>query len=634
MTAEKAEEGAGGGSDDEGVREALSLREQAIDEAPVGIVITDPSRADNPITYANEGFVRVTGYARSEILGRNCRFLQGERTDPEPVERMRAAIDAGESVTVELLNYRRDGDPFWNRVTIAPLFDGNEVANFVGIQQDVTDRIRRERELEREREFVEQGLDVLDDVFYVIGTDGRLRRWNERLPEVTGYTDDEIAEMNALEFVPADEQETITRSIEDVLAGEPETVESALLTADGNRIPYEFTGSRLTDPDGELIGVVGTGREVAERTRHRTVLESLHEIATTIQTAESVDAVCERTVDAAADVLEFDLCSLLLCEDEWLVPRATSANAPTDGSRPMRLDQGLAGKTFESGESFLVDEVTPDGDADPAKDCYRSGFSVPVGDAGVFQAASTETSAFDAQDVEFAELLVSHTANAIERLEREAALERQNDRLEEFASIVSHDLRNPLNVAAGRLELAREGCDDDNLEDVARAHDRMEALIDDLLALAREGRAVLETEPVDVAAAVADCWCHVETAEASLEVETERAIEADPSRLQRLLENLVRNAVEHGGSDVTVTVGELADGIYVEDDGPGIPTEKREAVFETGYSERRGGTGFGLGIVERICDAHGWDVAVTDGADGGARFELTGLEFVDCDRER
>lgn len=634
MTAEKAAGGIAGGADDETVRDALSLRERAMDEAPVGIVITDPGRADNPITYANEGFVRLTGYAREETLGRNCRFLQGERTDSNPVERMRGAIDAGESITVELLNYRKSGEPFWNRVTIAPLFDGDEVANFVGIQQDVTERKRRERELEREREFVEQGLDVLDDVFYVVGTDGRLRRWNKRVREVTGYTDDQIAEMDVLEFVPVDEREPISRSIENILEGEPETVESALLTAGGERIPYEFTGSRLTAPDGELVGLVGIGREVAERTRRRTVLESLHEIATTIQSEESVDGVCERTVDAAADVLEFDLCSLLLCEGEWLVPRATSADAPSDGSRPMRLDQGLAGKTFRTGDSYRVDEVSADGDADPAKDCYRSGFSVAVGEHGVFQAASTEPAAFDAQDVEFAELLVSHAASAIERIERESALERQNERLEEFASIVSHDLRNPLNVAAGRLELARETRDDDNLEDVARAHARMEALIDDLLALAREGRSVLETEPVAVAAAVADCWCHVETGEATLEVETERSIEADPSRFQRLLENLVRNAVEHAGPDVTVRVGDLTDGIYLEDDGPGIPAEKREAVFETGYTERRDGTGFGLEIVERICDAHGWEVAVTDGTDGGARFELTGLEFADCDRER
>jgi PAS domain S-box-containing protein len=176
------------GSPADSTTSRFALREQAMDEAPVGMVITDPGRPDNPITYANEGFVRLTGYSREEIVGRNCRLLQGERTAAESVERMRTAIDAGESVTVELLNYRKNGDRFWNRVTIAPLFDGETVTNFVGIQQDVTDRMRRKRDLEREREFVEQGLDVLDDVFYVVGTDGRLRRWNERLREVTGYT--------------------------------------------------------------------------------------------------------------------------------------------------------------------------------------------------------------------------------------------------------------------------------------------------------------------------------------------------------------------------------------------------------------------------------------------------------------
>jgi PAS domain S-box-containing protein len=629
MTTEKVNRPNTDGPDRETVREALSLRERAMDEAPVGIVLTDPGLASNPITYANRGFARLTGYTESEAAGRNCRFLQGERTAREPVERLRHAVDAGESVTVELLNYRKDGSAFWNRVTVAPLFKGDEVRNFVGIQQDVTEATRRERELEHEREFVEQGLDVLSDVFYVIGTDGRLRRWNKRVEAITGYGSDRIAEMDVTELVPPEERDRIEAAVENTLRGAWVTIESTLLTADGDRIPYEFTGARLTDSDGELVGVVGTGRNVSERKRRQTVLEALHEIATTVQTADSVDDVCERTVDAAADVLEFDMCSLLLCEGEWLIPRATSAGAPSDGSRPMRLDQGLAGKTFQTDESYRIDEVGPDDDTDPANDSYRSGFSVPIGTHGVFQAASSEPKAFDAQDVEFAEMLVSHTASTIDRIEREAALKRQNERLEEFASIVSHDLRNPLNVAAGRLDLAREQRDYSHLADVEQAHTRMAAMIDDLLTLAQEGRSVVETEPVDVAEIVADCWQHVETKEARLDVETARSIEADPARFQRLLENLVRNAVEHAGPNVTVTVGDLENGLFVEDDGPGIPADEREVVFETGYSERREGTGFGLGIVERICDAHGWDVTATAGDDGGARFELTEIVFAD-----
>ena len=227
---------------------------------------------------------------------------------------------------------------------------------------------------------------------------------------------------------------------------------------------------------------------------------------------------------------------------------------------------------------------------------------------------------------------------------RDVTEHRERERqLEQFASIVSHDLRNPLNVATLRLDLARAESDSEHLEDVAQAHARMEALIEDLLTLAREGTSDIEAEQVGVAAAIEQCWQNVETRDARLVVETDRTIRADLSRLQQLGENLIRNAVEHGstsnrtesddavergGSGVTITVGELADGFYVEDDGPGIPPDERETVFEAGYSTGGGGTGFGLSIVSQVCEAHGWEIRATSGTDGGARFEITGVEFV------
>jgi signal transduction histidine kinase len=209
--------------------------------------------------------------------------------------------------------------------------------------------------------------------------------------------------------------------------------------------------------------------------------------------------------------------------------------------------------------------------------------------------------------------------------EREAQLERQNQRLDEFASIVSHDLRNPLNVARGRLQLAREERDGENLAAVAQSHDRMEALIGDLLTLARNGETVTEIEPVDLAALAETCWRTVDTEGATLVTETDAVVHADSGRLQQLLENLFRNATEHGGSAVTIRVGELDDreGFHVADDGPGIPTSERERAFESGYSTADHGTGFGLTIVRQIADAHGWGVAITESRAGGARFEIT-----------
>jgi signal transduction histidine kinase len=222
------------------------------------------------------------------------------------------------------------------------------------------------------------------------------------------------------------------------------------------------------------------------------------------------------------------------------------------------------------------------------------------------------------------------------RRERERELERQNERLERFVGVVSHDLRNPLNVAQSRLELAARACDSEHLAVIADSHERMAALIDDLLTMASTGERATDAGPVDLGAVARACRDVLEAGPATLRVETDRTIVADERRLRRLLENLYRNAVEHGttsartGADdggVTVTVGDCEGGFYVADDGPGIPDDERDEIFESGYTTAETGTGFGLSIVEEIATAHEWSVAVTEGRAGGARFEFTGVEF-------
>jgi len=335
-------------------REELETKTRALDEAPVGITITDPERPDNPMVYVNDRFVEMTGHDREQAIGVNCRFLQGPDTDEASVARLREAIEAEEPASVELLNYRKDGTEFWNRVSVAPIRDADgRVTEWVGFQEDIT--------------------------------------------------------------------------------------------------------------------------------------------------------------------------------------------------------------------------------------------------------------AFK---------------------EREAALKRQNERLDSFASIVSHDLRNPLNVAQGRVDLARtvaaEGAE--NLDAAADALDRIESIVEHTLTLAREGETVGDPEPVSVADVAAGGWETVDTGSADLTVETDREALADPDRLRNLFENLVRNAVEHGGSDVSIRVGDLGDGFYVADDGPGIPEGIADELFDPGQSGVEGNTGFGLAIVQEIATAHGWTVAATESAEGGARFEFRGIE--------
>ncbi|MFC6952437.1 histidine kinase N-terminal 7TM domain-containing protein [Halorubellus litoreus] len=261
----------------------------------------------------------------------------------------------------------------------------------------------------------------------------------------------------------------------------------------------------------------------------------------------------------------------------------------------------------------------------------------------------TETAVYDVNvspllgpyDVRRGSLLVLR--DVTERTERERLLERRNEQLDEFANVVSHDLRNPLGVAKGYAELAAETGDEDAIEEVRRALDRMDDLVEDVLALARNDRDAVDPEPVELAAAARSAWQSVETDAGTLDVTDDAVVLADRSRLLQAFENLFRNAMEHGATGtrsdggatdapgVRVTVGVIDDdaGFFVADDGPGIPESDRDAVFESGYSTAGDGTGYGLAIVERVADGHGWRVHLAESVDGGARFEFRGVDRVD-----
>jgi len=222
-----------------------------------------------------------------------------------------------------------------------------------------------------------------------------------------------------------------------------------------------------------------------------------------------------------------------------------------------------------------------------------------------------------------------------EQKRREQDLERQNERLEEFARVISHDIRNPLQVASGQLELAEETGDEAQFRKGQDALDRIDAIIENVLTLARHGQSVTDRSPVELSAVATDAWSSVETGDAGLNIDGESTVEADPDRLRQLFENLFRNSVEHIEGDGTVTVGPIEPmftstratgktrtGFYVVDDGPGIPHANRDAVFDAGFTTAAESTGSGLAIVAQIARAHGWEPSVSANHDGGARFEF------------
>jgi signal transduction histidine kinase len=226
-----------------------------------------------------------------------------------------------------------------------------------------------------------------------------------------------------------------------------------------------------------------------------------------------------------------------------------------------------------------------------------------------------------------------------EQNERRRRLERQNERLDQFASVVSHDLHNPLTVASGRLELLRDDPSEAHIDAIDDTLDRMESMVDDLRTLAEAGQTVDGTDPVPLAQTAREAWAYAQTDGCTVDVAVDDAVtvQADPDRLLHVFENVFRNAADHNDEAVTVRVGLLdpgpatdggsRSGFYIEDDGDGIPADDRAAVFEQGYTTASDGTGLGLAIVRDMARNHGWDIRVTDGRDGGARFEVTAVDL-------
>lgn len=217
-------------------------------------------------------------------------------------------------------------------------------------------------------------------------------------------------------------------------------------------------------------------------------------------------------------------------------------------------------------------------------------------------------------------------------------LEHRNEQLDQFANAVSHDLRNPLSVANGYTEIlestiAKFESDTppepdtlrDHLSQIEQSHERMAAIIDDLRTMAKYGDTAEDIEPVALEAAVEHAWNNVALPEASIEVVEPGTVYAEHNPLLSILENLFRNAVDHGPEDVQLAVGLTDDGFFIADDGPGIPADEADQVFEYGYTTHEDGTGFGLSIVKMMTDAHGWSVSVDPEYDAGARFVFSGV---------
>jgi len=281
-----------------------SLQERIIESAPVGITVADATDPEEPLVAVNERFEELTGYEESECLGRNWRFLQGEDTDEEAVARLRRAVDDEAATTVELRNYRADGTEFWNRVRLAPVEnDDGEVARYVGFQEDVTERVERTAELERQSSLLDSIFEQVPINIYVKDAEARHvrassayvdRAYDWDVDQVLGKTDREAFEGPFTDESYADDRRVIETG--ERIVDKEEHIPSIDKWNLTTKVPWR-------GEDGEIRGLFGISFDITERKKREQELTAYREFTDGI--LDAIDDVFY-VLDADGEMLRWN----------------------------------------------------------------------------------------------------------------------------------------------------------------------------------------------------------------------------------------------------------------------------------------------------------------------------------------
>ncbi|WP_336326049.1 PAS domain-containing sensor histidine kinase [Halovenus sp. HT40] len=458
------------------------------------------------------------------------------------------------------------------------------------------------------RKLIEESLDIAT----IIDSDGTITYVSPSVEYTLGYDPEELVGEVGYEYQHPDDRDAVADAIEAIQTktANSRVIETRFRHADGSWRWVESTLQNRLD-DSDIDGILVNSRDISQRKRREHQHQALAEEYKTL--LENVDdSIFFINVESADGeyVFRFERLNRAYEEQTGITTDEVRGETPIDvfGEELGADLQANYYRCVQAREPISYEEELP---VETGARFWQTILTPVITNGEVTK-------------------IIGITRNITERVKRERQLRNQKEQLDEFASVVSHDLRNPLNVAQARAELLAIECESEHLQPIIESLDRMEEIVSDTLTLARQGQAVSDAESIAVVNLIGKCWKNVRTDEATIEIADEVTIRGDRSRLQHVFENLFRNALEHGGADVTVRVGRIDDrGIYIEDTGPGIPADARETVFEPGHTSASGGTGFGLTIVKRIAEAHGWQVEVVDGTDGGARFEFTDVEFAD-----
>jgi len=470
-------------------------------------------------------------------------------------------------------------------------------------------------------EFLQQLIDAVGVGVAMYDITGRFQYVNKTYAEMLNTDRETLSGATIWEVNPQFDESKFEAYWESFSSGETRFAET--IHAYGETTVQVGTATTRTTVDGTTYHI-GTIRDISLRKRRELQLEQLNSVTADLIEAKSREEIAQLTARTVDHILDCDGTVVWFVEGGQLQPQSVIAHNGLSSPEPCSVESDtVVAEAYRRGEVVTDERLDENGGGETAVQGRWSEVAVPLGEDGILSIGATDMDGCTQTDQYLASLIAANSATALERLDNERHLERQNERLEAFYDVITHDIPNHLNVATTRLDLTLHTGELDHLDYVDTAHERIASVISDMRALVEQGQQLTTPEEVWLSDTVWSCWRSAvgDDTAMSLELSDDVEVTADRSRLKQLFENLFWNSKQHGGD--TVRVGPLADGFYVEDNGPGIPEDERDDVLTPGYTTGRDNSGFGLAIVREIARAHGWTLALTEGSDGGARFEFT-----------